>query len=106
DSSTLSANTSATVLSLYLTSSTCGLKRCPSQASHGSTISAINCISILTSPSPWHTSQRPPSTLNENAAGFKPFAFAAGRLAYKARISRSEERRVGKECSSRGQKND
>jgi hypothetical protein len=53
----------------------------------GKNMSAINCISIFTSPSPWQTSQRPPSTLNENADGFKPAAFAAGSAAYRLRIS-------------------
>src|SRR5690606_36842719 len=80
-SSTLRPKTSATDLPLYSTSNTCCLNRLPPQASHGRTISAMSCISILTSPSPRHTSQRPPSTLQEDAEGSSPDAFAAGRLA-------------------------
>ena len=34
-------------------------------------MSAINCISIFTWPSPWHTSQRPPSTLKREVRGFE-----------------------------------
>ena len=40
-------------------------KRKPRQASQGKVMSAINCISIVMTPAPWHVSHRPPSLLKE-----------------------------------------
>src|SRR5699024_1309160 len=47
------------------TSNTSFLNRFPPQVSQVRCTSAINCISMVTSPSPLHVSQRPPSTLKE-----------------------------------------
>src|SRR5690606_22140856 len=76
-SSTVNSSTSYTFFSFQVTSSTCCLKRLPPHASQVRNKSAMNCISIFTSPSPWQTSHLPPSTLKENAAGLSPAALAA-----------------------------
>ena len=49
----------------YFTSSTSFLNLFPWQLSHFRCTSAINCISMVTSPSPLHFSHLPPSTLKE-----------------------------------------
>src|SRR5574344_107229 len=49
--------------SWYLTSKVSFLKRLPWHDSHSSCRSAMNCISMVTLPSPLHSSQRPPSLL-------------------------------------------
>ncbi|MCK7529648.1 MAG: hypothetical protein MZV63_00585 [Marinilabiliales bacterium] len=47
----------------------------------------MNCISTLMTPSPWHSSHRPPSTLNEKCAGLKPDWTAACWSAKSLRMS-------------------
>src|SRR5262249_12964758 len=71
-SRTVMSRTWSTLRPRYFTSSTCGLKRLPSQTSHGTNTSARNCISTLTSPSPSHAAQRPPGTLNEKWLAVRP----------------------------------
>jgi hypothetical protein len=50
-------------------------------------MSARNCISTVTVPSPSQTSQRPPGTLKEKAPGPKPLRLASGWAAKSARTS-------------------
>jgi hypothetical protein len=44
------------------------VKRAPPHSAHGTKTSERNCISMRSKPSPLHTAQRPPATLNENVA--------------------------------------
>ena len=50
-------------------------------------MSARNCISTVTVPSPSQTSQRPPGTLKEKLPAAKPLRLASGWVAKRARIS-------------------
>src|ERR1700734_1578318 len=50
-------------------------------------MSARNCISTVTVPSPSQTSQRPPGTLKEKCPGPKPRRLASGWAAKRARRS-------------------
>jgi hypothetical protein len=68
-SSVVISRISVTCLPWYFTSRISSLKRFPPQVSQVSQRSAMNCISILTRPSPSHSSQRPPSTLKEKNPG-------------------------------------
>ena len=68
-------------------SSTSSLNLFPLQASHSSSTSAINCISIFILPSPLHSSHLPPSVLNEKALGLKSLFIAKGCFEYKFLIS-------------------
>ena len=86
-SSIVAFSRSSMFLPSYITSSTSFLKRLPPQASQVRCTSAINCISMVTSPSPLHTSQRPPSTLNEKCLDWKFRIFANFWFAKRARIS-------------------
>ena len=68
-SSTLMFRISSIFLPLYLTSRISGLNLLPPQASHVMVTSAMNCIPILTKPSPWHSGHLPPSILKEKNDG-------------------------------------
>jgi hypothetical protein len=50
-------------------------------------MSARNCISTVTVPSPSQTSQRPPGTLKEKLPAVKPRRLASGWAAKSARMS-------------------
>ena len=58
-----------------LTSRISRLKRSPWHSSHTSSRSAINCISTVITPAPLHSSQRPPSALNEKCCAVNPICF-------------------------------
>src|SRR5687767_2261244 len=74
-------------LSLNSTCNVSRLKRLPWQTSHGTYTSGKNCISIRSSPCPWHASQRPPCTLKENLPGLYPRILLSGSSAYNFLIS-------------------
>lgn len=69
-------NISSMFLSWKVTSKTSFLKRFPLQVSHSRCTSAMNCISIVTSPSPLQVSHLPPSTLKEKCFALKPLSLA------------------------------
>src|SRR3989338_6698232 len=61
-------------LFLNLTSSVSFMNRFPLHTSQVTYTVGKKCISTATSPFPWHASQRPPFTLNENRPGPQPRA--------------------------------
>ena len=80
-SSTVIFNSISILTPLYLIAVTSSLNLLPLQISHSSSTSAINCISILTTPSPLHSSHLPPSVLKEKNFDLKPFETDWGILA-------------------------
>ena len=72
---------------LYLIEVISFLNLFPLHISHSSSTSAINCISILTIPSPLHSSHLPPSVLNEKNFDLKPLDTDWGIFEYNVLIS-------------------
>src|SRR6201992_1486364 len=83
-------STSWMFLPLYLTSRMPALYRVPLHSSHGSSMSARNCISTVTVPSPSQTSQRPPGTLKEKCPGPKPRRLASGGAAERGLVDEDD----------------
>jgi hypothetical protein len=80
-------NTSPMDFSLKRMSSVSGVNRFPRHASQVTDTSGRKLISILFTPCPSHSSQRPPETLKENRDRPYPRIFASGRLANNSRMS-------------------
>src|SRR5256885_12345242 len=76
-----------TSLPLYLIFITCSPKRRPLHFSQTTSTSARNCMSIVVVPAPSHSSQRPPTVLNENIPAVTPLNFAVVVSAISLRIS-------------------
>src|SRR3989344_2547665 len=85
-SSTVMLSTSWIFFFLYFTSSVSFIKRLPLHTSQVTYTVGKKCISTATKPLPWHASQRPPFTLNENLPGPQPRARDSSLIAYISRM--------------------